>query len=46
MTMDAAVKISEVIGEVSRPTDSKEADGGNFLRVRAIIDLSLSLCRG
>ena len=45
MTMDAAVKISEVIGEVSRPTDSKEADGGHFLRVRAIIHLSLPLCR-
>ena len=46
MTMDAAVKISEVIGVVSCPTDSKEADGGNFLRFRAIIDLSLPLCRG
>ena len=39
-------KISVVIGEVSRPTDSKEADDGNFLRVRVSIDLSLPLCRG
>ena len=46
MTMEAAIKISEVIREVSCPTDSKEADGGNFLRVRAIIDLSFPLCRG
>ena len=46
MTMDAIEKISVVIREVSRPTDSKEANGGNFLRVRVSIDLSLPLCRG
>ena len=46
MTMETAEKISVVIGEVSRPTDSKEADDGNFLRVRVSIDLSLPLCRG
>ena len=46
MTMDAAEKISAIIGEVSRPTDSKEADDGNFLQVRVSIDLSLPLCRG
>lgn len=28
MSMDAAEKISAVIGEVYRPTESKEADGG------------------
>lgn len=38
MTMDAAEKISAVIGEVSQPTESKEADGGNFLRVKVSID--------
>lgn len=38
MTMDAVEKISAVIGEVSRPTESKEADGGNFLRVKVSID--------
>ena len=46
MTMDAAEKISAIIGEVSRPTDSKEADDGNFLQVRVFIDLSLPLSRG
>ena len=46
MTMEAAIKISEVIGEVSCPTDSKEVDGGNFLRVQAKIDLSLPLYQG
>ena len=46
MTMDAVEKISAVIGEVSRPTDFKEANGGNFLRVMVSIDLSLPLCRG
>lgn len=46
MTMEVAIKISEVIGEVSCPTESKEVDEGNFLRVRAKIDLLLPLCRG
>ena len=38
MTMEAAVKISEVIREVTRPTDAKEVDGGNFLHVKVAID--------
>lgn len=46
MTLDAAEKITAVIGDVSQPTDFKKADGGNFLRVRVSIDKSLPLCRG
>ena len=46
MTMEAVVKISEVIGEVTRPTDAKEIDGGNFLHLKVAIDLSLPLCHG
>ena len=46
MTMEAAVKISEVIREVTRPTDAKEVDGGNFLHVKVAIDYSLPLCHG
>ena len=46
MTMDAVEKISAIIGEVSRPTNSKEADDYNFLQVRVSIDLSLPLCQG
>jgi len=46
MTMEAALKISEVIGEVSRPKDFKEIDGGNFLRLKVSLDLTLPLCQG
>lgn len=38
MTMEAAEKIGDVIGEVTRPAEAKDADGGNFLRVNVAID--------
>ena len=44
LTMEAAVKISSVIGEVIRPINPKETDGGNFIRLKVTIDLSLPLC--
>ena len=34
------------IGDVLRPKDPKDADGGSFLRLKIFIDLSLPLCRG
>lgn len=46
MTMEAALKISLVIGDVSSPIKPKDSDGGSFLRVQASIDLSLPLCQG
>ena len=44
MTVEAAVKISSVIGEVAQPIVPKELDGGKFLRLKISIDLSLPLC--
>lgn len=46
MTMEAAEKISSVIGDVSCPNKSKKTDRGSFLHVRVSIDLSLPLCHG
>ena len=46
MTMEAAEKICAVIGDLSRPTDPRESDGGMFLRLKISIDLSLPLCCG
>lgn len=46
MTLEAALKISNVIGEVSQPKEFKEVDGGNFLRLKMKLDLSLPLCHG
>ena len=46
MTVATAEKICEVIGDVSRPKDPKDAYGGSFLRLKISIDLSLPLCHG
>ena len=46
MTLEVALKISNVIGEVSQLRKFKEADGGNFLRLKVTINLSLPLCCG
>ena len=44
--MEAAIKISSVIGEVSHSITPKESNGGTFFRLKITIDLSLPLCRG
>ncbi|KAL0006670.1 hypothetical protein SO802_008172 [Lithocarpus litseifolius] len=46
MSLDAGVKICEVVGDVIKPSDTKMFDAGNFIRVQVSIDLSLPLCRG
>ena len=46
MTLEVALKISNVVGEVEHPKDFNEIDGGNFLRLKVKLDLSLPLCRG
>ena len=46
MTMEAAEKICAVMGDVIRPSEPKEFDGGAFLRMKVLIDLSLLLCCG
>lgn len=45
-TMEAAIKISSVIGEVSHSITPKESDGETFFYLKITIDLSLPLCRG
>ena len=46
MTIEAAKKIGSVLGEVFAPTEPKFFDGGHFIRIQALIDLSMPLCRG
>ena len=46
MTVEAAKKIGNVLGEVFMPTDLKIFDGGHLIRIQASIDLSLPLCHG
>ena len=45
MNVKAAKKICEVLGKVIHSTDPVEIDGGNFMRVRVIMDISFPLCR-
>ena len=46
MSMEAGIKICEVVGEVARPTETRLFDAGNFIRLQVSIDTSLPLCRG
>ncbi|KAL0003670.1 hypothetical protein SO802_011231 [Lithocarpus litseifolius] len=46
MTIAAAEKICGVVGEVISQLDPKLYDGGNFIRVKVAVDISIPLCRG
>lgn len=46
MTKEVVENICDIIGEVSRSIGGVVKDGGNFIRVRVTLDISLSLCRG
>ncbi|KAK9987030.1 hypothetical protein SO802_031981 [Lithocarpus litseifolius] len=46
MTIEAAEKVCGVVGEVIKQSDSKFYDGGNFIRVKVSVDITMPLCRG
>ena len=46
MPKKVAKNICETIGEVRRSLESTDDDGGNFIQVRVIVDITLPLCRG
>ena len=46
MTLEVAIKICEVMEDVLRPVVSNVSDGGSFLRVQVLVDISLPLCCG
>jgi len=46
MTMEAALKICNMVGEVAHLKEFNKIDKGNFLRIKVKLDLSLPLCRG
>ncbi|XP_075653877.1 uncharacterized protein LOC142624225 [Castanea sativa] len=46
MTIEAVEKIYGVVGKVIKQSDSKVYDGGNFIRVKVVVDITMPLCRG
>jgi len=44
MNIKAMEKICYVLGNIIHSTDSVEIDGGNFMRVRVKMNVSLPLC--
>ena len=43
---EVAEQICESVGTIHHPVDAPDCDGGSFIRVRVIIDISRPLCRG
>ena len=39
-------QICEAIGSIIHPPDALDSDGGSFIRVKVLVDISLPLCKG
>lgn len=46
MTRAVAKEICDTIGEVQKSTREVDEEGGHFIKVRVLIDISLPLCHG
>lgn len=46
MTRKVAEEICDTIGEVQKSTGVVDEEGGHFIRICVLIDVSLPLCRG
>lgn len=43
---ETVLSLGETVGVVTKPKDSSEMRGCNFMRVRVVVDISKPLCRG
>lgn len=46
LTHDVAIEIGESLGDVNKSISFSDMIGGNFLRIRVLIDVMRPLCRG
>ena len=46
LSKEVAISIGESLGAVVVPKDSSKMRGGNFMRVRVMVDITKALCRG
>ncbi|XP_030936432.1 uncharacterized protein LOC115961627 [Quercus lobata] len=46
MTVAAAKKVYRVVGDVISQSEQKLYDGGQFIQVKVIVDVTMPLCRG
>lgn len=45
MTKKVAKSLCETVREVQKSTDAVDDEGGHFIQVRVLIDVTLPLCR-
>ena len=46
LSKEVAISVGESLGAVVVPKDSSKMRGGNFMRVRVMVDITKVLCRG
>ena len=46
LTRKVAENLCEIVGDIQRSNGAVDEDGGSFFRVRVMLDITLSLCRG
>lgn len=46
LSKQVAEQICEIVGDVRQSSKSTDDDGGNFIRVRVLININLPLCHG
>ena len=46
MTTNVAISLGQSLGRVTIPPDEFELQGGDFMRVRVVVNIVEALCRG
>ena len=46
MTVAVAEKVCGIVGEVINQSEQRLYDGGHFIRVKVVVNVTIPLCRG